>query len=345
MVNGFYTCVERKMNNILYRGYDEDGLKVYSSYRFKPTLYVESKDKNAKWKSLQGVALEPIRFDSMSESREFIKSYEGVNTFKIFGNEKHIPAFIQSQFPGKIAFDRKLIDIAYIDIETAYGLIPGLTTTSFPEPAHAHHPILTIALKSSKHKSYIVWGQKHYDSKRSKNPIEYRQFDSETEMLSDFLDWWSDQTNTPDIISGWNTVGFDIPYLVNRLSRVLSSDDASRLSPWGKIEQRNVTIQGRDSLMFDIFGIQQLDYLELFKKFTLNTFGAQESYKLDDIAEVVLGENKLHFDSVDSTFKLLIDSSCVNVRGDAVYENLETFEKWCVNRDKIKAELRSRKAL
>jgi DNA polymerase elongation subunit (family B) len=346
MINGFYTCVDRIQNSLRYRGYDEDGKKVYNSYKFRPVLYLESKDKDSEWRSLDGKPLEAMRFNSMSESREFIKSYEGVPRFKIYGNDRHIPAFIQAEFPNKIPYDARLIDIAYIDIETDYGVIPGVTTTSFPEPREAHHQVQTITLKSSRKSQYITWGLKDYDVTANDLPHlkkEYRGFESEAEMLYDFIEWWSDTLNTPDVISGWNTTLFDIPYLINRISRVCGSDEASRLSPWNKIEQKVVTIKGRENTMYNIAGIQQLDYLDLFKKFTLNTYGAQESYKLDHIAETVLGETKLDYDSVDATFKLVIDSSCVNVNAETPYEKLETFEKWCLVRDKIKKELNSRK--
>jgi DNA polymerase elongation subunit (family B) len=295
------------MNSLRYRGYDDEGKKIYNSYKFRPVMYLESKDKNAKWRSLEGIPLEPMRFDSMSECREFAKSYEGIPNFKIYGNDRHIPAFIQAEFPNEIKYDRRLIDIAYIDIETAYGVIPGVTTTSFPEPSEARHSVLTIALKSSRAEQYIVWGLKDYDPSASSSPHlkkEYRQFETEGEMLLDFIAWWSDTLNTPDVITGWNTTLFDVPYLVNRISRVLGSDEASKLSPWRKIEQKTVTVKGRENTLYNIAGIQQLDYMDLFQKFTLNTYGKQESYKLDNIAEVVLGQNKLDYGEEGTLAKL-----------------------------------------
>ena len=305
MLNGFYTCIDRKMNNLLYRGYDDEGKKIYNTYRFRPVVYLESKDKNAKWKSLDGIPLEPMRFESMSECREFSKSYEGVDGFKIYGNERHIPAFIQAEFPDTIHYDKRLIDVCYLDLECPSG-IDG-AEGGFPEPEQASHPIVTITLKSSRSDTYIAWGLKSYDVNASSVPHikkEYRKFDSESEMLHDFLNWWSDTLNTPDVITGWNTLNFDIPYLVNRISRVLGSEDARKLSPWNQVEQKSKTFQGQTNVYYEILGIQQLDYLELFKKFTLNTYGQQESYKLDNIAEVVLGENKLDYGDHSSLTKL-----------------------------------------
>ena len=105
-MDGFYTCIDRKMNTLLYRGYNADGQKIYTTHKFRPTLYLESKDKNAAWRSLDGLPLEPITFDSMSDCRAFCKSYEDIESFKVYGNDRHIPAFIQSEFPNEIQYKK-----------------------------------------------------------------------------------------------------------------------------------------------------------------------------------------------------------------------------------------------
>lgn len=291
MINGFYTCIERKMNTLLYRGYDEDGQKIYTTYRFRPVMYLESKDANAKWRSLDGLPLEPMRFESMSDCRAFIKSYEGIDSFKIYGNDRHIPAFIQAEFPNEIKYNPKKIDVVSLDIECK-------SNNGFPEPSVADQEITAIGLKSSRLDHYIVWGLKNYDLSQSSIPHlkkQFRQFDSESELLSDFIEWWSDTLNTPDVITGWNIRLFDIPYLVNRISRVLGQDSAKKMSPWNFVEQKAVMIKGKENFLYNLYGIQQLDYLDLFKKFAANTYGAQESYRLDFIAEVVLGQNKIDY--------------------------------------------------
>jgi DNA polymerase elongation subunit (family B) len=124
---------------------------------------------------------------------------------------------------------------------------------------------------------------------------QFRQFDSEAELLQDFIEWWFDTLNTPDVVTGWNIRLFDIPYLVNRIARVLGRETANKLSPWNHVEQKAVMIKGKENFLYNLYGIQQLDYLDLFKKFAANTYGAQESYRLDFIAEVVLGQNKIDY--------------------------------------------------
>lgn len=292
---GFYTSIDRRGNSILYRGYDEECKRVYETYKYRPTMYMESKTDDADWRSLEGVPLEPIKFNSMSECREFVKQYDEVDGVNIYGNDRHIPAFIQSKYPNEIEYSSNLIDVCNIDIEVDYD------DTGFPEPAYANQSVLTIALKSSRRDHYILWGMKAYDpnvGSMTHIKTEYRRFDTEREMLEDFVDWWSNPENTPDVITGWNTQNFDTPYLVNRIIRIFDEQQVRRLSPWRMVEQKESSYMGRLQVSVKISGIQELDYLDLFKKFTLNTYGRQESYRLDNIAEVVLGENKLDYSDV-----------------------------------------------
>lgn len=317
MINGFYTCIDRKMNHLLYRGYDADGAKVYEKFKFRPTLYLESKNPESRWKTLDGVPLEPMRFESMSDCRQFAKQYEEIPSFRIYGNDRHIPAFIQAEFPNEIKYRKDLIDVAIIDIEYD-------TENGFSEPTDAANEITVIGLKSSRSNKYIIWGTGNYDESSSAVPHlkkEFRRFTSEESMLGDFIEWWSDLNNCPDVVTGWNSRLFDLPYLINRIARVLDHEAVKRLSPWGTIEQKSAVINGKEEVYFHIYGIQQLDYLDLFKKFTVNTYGKQESYKLDFIAEVVLGANKIsyheEYGSLNELYKqnynLYVDYNCVDV--------------------------------
>jgi len=239
--HGFYTCVDRYGNSLLYRGYDDQGNKVREKIRYRPQLFLQSKSDDTEWKALDGTPVEPMRFDSMAEVRQFEKTYEGVPDFNLYGNTRHIPAFIQSQFPGEINYSRANIDVASLDIETSYG-------DGFPDVDNPTNEILTLAYKSSKEDRYRVWGLKPYDvaaSKLTHLKIEYRQFESEAEMLHDFIDHWSQPDYTPDVITGWNTRFFDIPYLIARSAILLGENTAKGLSPWGKIDRREITIMGR----------------------------------------------------------------------------------------------------
>jgi len=110
---------------------------------------------------------------------------------------------------------------------------------------------------------------------------------------SDLISWLSD--NCPDIIMGWNLVLFDIPYIVNRIVRVLGESEAKRLSPWGIVNYKQVYSHNKSNDAYEIVGISQIDYMDVFKKFGY-TYGPQESYSLDNIADVILGERKLSYE-------------------------------------------------
>src|SRR6056300_1668147 len=322
LLGGFYTSVERFGNHLLYRGYDDDGKKISHRIKYKPTLYLKSKKQNTTWKSLDGVPVDPIQFSSMSELRDFQKTYRDVPDFKLYGNERHIPAFIQGQFPNEIPYDRRLIDIASLDIETSFG-------DGFPEVDNPVNEILTIALKSSKDETYIVWGLKPYDEEKTELKhlnIEYRQFTNESSMLEAFIEYWSTPDNTPDVITGWNTRFFDIPYMISRMVFLLGEERVRNISPWRKIERRDIRVQGSVRTTFDIMGIQHLDYMELFKKFAY-TYGNQESYSLNHISSVVLGEKKLDYSEVgslrdlyDADYQMFVD---YNIKDVELIERME----------------------
>lgn len=283
----FYTSVCRFGNDILLRGY-EYGNRISRKEKFKPSLYVPDA-KNGNWKSLKGDPLTEITFDTMREAKEFMEQYKDIEGFKIHGNTNYIAQFINENYPGNIQFDPEKTNITTIDIEVA-------SDDGFPEPEQAAHEIITITLKNNQDNIYYVWGMNDYDVENSymqSHQVIYKQCSDETELLMSFITHWSNPKNYPDVVTGWNSTLFDIPYIVNRIRRVLSEDMAKKLSPWGKINEREFVVKGRKNQAYEIMGIELLDYLDLYRKFT---YTAEESYKLDHIASVVLGEKKLSYE-------------------------------------------------
>ena len=294
----FYTNVSRFGSDILYRGYD-NGRQIREKIKFKPTLYLPSKLEKTQWHSLDGTNVEPIGFDSMKEAKAFVAKYEGISSFTIYGNMRWITQFIQDRFPDEIHFDRNLINVAVLDIEVK-------SNDGFPEPEQALHEVTAITVNNNIDNLFHVWGTKPYDPEISvfKGKVDYHQFKTESDMLLNFISWFSNGPNVPDIITGWNTRAFDIPYLLNRIIRIFGEETAKQLSPWSKIEQKEMVVKGRPLKMWDITGIAQLDYLDLFQKFTTLTYGQQESYKLGNIAHVVLGTTKLSYEEYGSLSNL-----------------------------------------
>mgnify|MGYP003126077325 FL=1 len=285
MSNNFYTSVAQYGKNLLYRGYDENCKRVQKRVPYKPTVYIESKKATTEWTGLDGQNVEPLQMSSMREFKEFVKTHGSVT--KLYGNKKHVPSFIQHIFPNEIKFNRELVDVWSFDIETEYGF-------GFPNSDNPIVPILSIALKSSRETFYRVWGMGDYDPKKSELDldIQYIHCKNETELLASFLDHW--QQNPPDIVTGWNSRLFDIPYLVARTAHLLDASAVKGFSPWNMVERKEVYIRGRANVFYDIKGVADLDYMDLFKKFAY-TYGNQESYSLNHISHVVLGEKKIDY--------------------------------------------------
>ena len=202
-----------------------------------------------------------------------------------------VSQFIAEMFPTPIQFRRDWVDVCTIDIEVA-------SDEGFPEPQKANHPVISITLKQP-NSPYHVWGL--YDYNAGEDVI-YEKCESEAQLLMKFVEHWS--RNTPDIVTGWNTRFFDIPYLVNRIGKTIGDDMVKKLSPWGLVREGNPTINGIKQQEYKLEGVEQLDYLEIFRKFTYNTLGQQESYRLDHIAHVVLGEGKLSYEEHGSLYTL-----------------------------------------
>jgi DNA polymerase elongation subunit (family B) len=284
----FYTSVVKHGSTLLVRGFDENGAREQKRVKFKPTLYLPSKQSDTKWKGLDGTPVEPRTFDSIADASDFMKSYADIDDFNIFGNDRWVPAFTQSLWPNKIPYDSRLINVVCLDIETAY-------EDGYSEALDASNEILSIALKSSRSNRYHVWGTKDFDITRTKYDVEYHHFRDEESMLRSFVLWWMEGENTPDVITGWNVELFDMPYLINRITRLFGLATAQKLSPWNRIDEKKTVIKGSEEVSYAIAGITVLDYLALFQKFTVSTYGAQETYKLEYIAGVVLDESKVDY--------------------------------------------------
>ena len=283
----FYTNVQMVGDHFLVRGY-ENGQSFMTREKFYPTLFVPSK-KKTKYKTLTGDYVESIQPGSVRDCREFIKKYDGVEGFKIYGNDRYIYQYISDNYPeDQIKFDISKINLVTIDIEVA-------SENGFPDVESAAEEMLLITIQDYNTKNIITWGVGPFLNKQ-KN-VEYRQFSSEHGMLNDFIHYW--MNNTPEIVTGWNNQLYDMPYIARRLERILGEKLMKRLSPWGLVTEVEVYIMGRKQISYDIGGITQLDYLDLYKKFTYTN---QESYRLDHIANVELGQKKLDHSEFD-TFK------------------------------------------
>ena len=299
----FYTCVNRFGNSILVRGYTPEGKPFNRKVKYKPTLYLPSKKPTTTWKGIDGTPVEPFKLESMSDAKEFLAEHGDISNMRVYGNQNYVAQFIQEAFPGKVKHTRKFIDVGNIDIEVA-------SDDGFPEPGEAKYPIISIAYLSSREKIFHVWGLDDYDAYEGKQRlkddykdylIQYRKCADEHELMDKFLLYW--ENHAPDVVTGWNIRLFDIPYMVNRVQNIMGERDSKRFSPWKIVNYRQIGIKGKNLDAYEIYGVQQLDYYDIFQKFGYS-YGTQESYTLDHIANTVLGEKKLSYEEYGTLHSL-----------------------------------------
>jgi DNA polymerase elongation subunit (family B) len=289
----FYTHVHLHFDNILLRGY-ENGERVREIIPCKPYIFVQNNNPNnydkIEFRNLKGKPVKRMDFSSPREARDFINKYKDVSNFEIYGMTNFVYPFINDYYPSEIDYDPKKISIVNIDIEVA-------ADQGFPNIETADKEITAITMK--KDNIYVVLGCGDFVT--DKENVKYIKCKDEETLLMKFLDVWRSKWFQPDVVTGWNVDFFDIPYIVNRVRRMLGENIAKTLSPWGILEERTVEMNGQFNKMYIPVGITVLDYLQLYKKFT---FTNQESYRLDHIAHIELGERKLDYSEYESLFDL-----------------------------------------
>ena len=287
----FYTNVQCFGNSILYRGV-MDGKRVKQRIDYQPSLYVPHRKTGlGNFKSLEGYPLDQKKFDDIKEAREFIKQYDGVtNAPKIYGNTRYEYAFIGEQHKGMVDWEQDKVLIGVVDIEVG-------SENGFPDPYLANEPITAICLQYIGG-STLVFGCGDYVVQGDEIYIKCKD---EWTLCKKFLQHWVN--NTPDVITGWNTKFFDIPYLINRFRKILGELETKLLSPWKYIGERKTNINNRLLIAYDIMGVASLDYIELYRWYAPDG-KSQESYRLDAIAAAEIGESKLSYDEYDNLHSL-----------------------------------------
>ena len=273
----FYTSVLPHRGRLLVRGVENDGTQKKYRINYKPSLFIPTA-KESKYKTLDGRNVSEVKFSSIPEATKWINEYKDITNFEYFGNTKHQYPFIAEEFPDKIDWDLAQVKLLTIDIECE-------SENGFPSPDKADEPLICITVKDHTSKKIIVFGMGNFVNDRE--DVQYINCVTETGLVETFTRFWVEYN--PNIITGWNVKFFDIPYLMNRFRYLMGDEWILQYSPWGVVEQRSTRGYNKQENFYDILGIDVLDYLDLYRK---HTFVRRESYKLDYIGEVELGENK-----------------------------------------------------
>ena len=273
----FYTNVQLVGDNLLYLGY-EDGQRIQRKFKFSPTLFIVT-NKKTKWKTLDGRYAKPVNFESVREARQFVDKYKEVPNFEVHGYDRYLYQFISKEFPDEVDYDFKSMKIMSLDIEVA-------CENGFPNVKECAEEMLSITVQDYQTRRLKVFGTRPY--KNTRDDVEFILCDGEQHLLRCFLDYWIQ--NFPDILTGWNVDGYDVPYICGRLERLFGEKEMKLMSPWGHVKREEIEVKGREQIFYRMSGINVIDYLDLYKKFTYTN---QESYRLDHIAFVELGQRKV----------------------------------------------------
>ena len=280
----FYTNCQLVGDNLLYIGY-EDGQRIQRKFKFSPTLFVVTK-KETNHRTLDGRYAKPVRFESVKEARQFVEKYKEVPNFEVHGYDRYLYQFISKEFPDEVDYDFKSMNIMSLDIEVA-------CENGFPNVRECAEEMLSITVQDYATRKIKVFATKPY--KNTRDDVEFILCDGEVHLLRCFLDYWIQ--NFPDILTGWNVDGYDVPYICGRLERLFGSKEMKLMSPWGIVKREDIEVKGREQIFYRMLGINVIDYLDLYKKFTYTN---QESYRLDHIANVELGQRKVAHDEFEN---------------------------------------------
>ena len=280
----FYKNVIEHKGKLLVRGI-KDGKEYQEKVNYKPTFYSITQEQS-EYTTLEGQNLKPIQFDSIDASRRFKRDVSTSNS-PIYGLERYHYQYIGKNFPNDVEWSKDKIKIFTLDIETT-------CENGFPDVENPQEQLLCITVKNQSNKQILTWGVG--DFKTDREDVTYVKCKTESHLIMEFMKFW--MKNYPDVITGWNTKFFDLPYLMNRIKMIAGDKVINKMSPWQLTRREEITVMGRPQTVYTLYGTVMLDYFDLYKWFIPTK---QESYKLDYIGQVELGEGK--DDSPYDTFK------------------------------------------
>ena len=291
----------------------KDGKRTFREYPVKYTFYY--KDQRGKYKSVYG---DPLSRIVCKNTKDFRKEVAINRDKELF--ESDINPIFQCLSENYLNQDAPKLNIAFFDIETDFDPEKG-----FADPSDPFMPITSISV-------YLQWldtmvciavPPKTLTMEQAQKEIEgidnVMLVEKESEMIDTFLTLIEDS----DILSGWNSEGYDIPYIVNRTSRVLSKDDTRRFCLWGQLpKKREYEKFGKIAQTFDLIGRVHLDSLNLYRKYT---YEERHTYRLDAIGEIEVGENKVPYEGTldalyNNDFRKFIE---YNIQDTALLDKLD----------------------
>jgi len=232
--------------------------------------------------SIFNTKLKKKRFKNQYDRSRYLKDNKVTRVFENFNVYQQFLIDAYWQENEKPDFTKHQLKVHFIDIET-------YSPDAFPDPQDPNDIINIITIYDTIAKKFYSWGLKPYTAKST--DVVYVACKTEEELLHKFVDFFS--KDYPDILSGWNSEFFDVPYVINRVRKVLGEEYMQKLSPAGSLRSRTFMGKyGREQVKWHIEGLSCVDYLDIYKRFCQTL---RESYKLDAIGEIELQERKIDY--------------------------------------------------
>jgi len=260
------------------------GKRIFNEYPANYVFYYD--DSRGKYRTIYDTPVTKFATKSSKEFRRELKSHEGSSRLW----ESDINPVFRCLSEKYLNVDAPKMNVAFVDIETDFDPKRGFSP---PEEAFSAITAITVHLQWLDQLVTLALPPKGM-SMETANEIAAKfdntiMFDNEGEMLKVCLDLLDDA----DIISGWNSEGYDIPYMVTRVTRVLSKNDTRRFCLWDMLpKQRTFERFGAEQITYDLIGRVHVDYMQLYRKYT---YEERHSYSLDAIGEYELGEQKIAY--------------------------------------------------
>jgi len=294
--------------SVFLRTWTEDGQRIDTEIPFRPYLYLE-KDGAEEAVSIFKTSLMKKTFRNSLERKKFVDNTANKRIFHNLGPEQQFLIDMYKEQNGDPNFSQFPLKVFLLDIE-----VDTTAESGFPVPERAAVPINLITIYDTSTKATHTWGLKEQYTPTLPDCI-YHRCKDEQDLILQFVDFW--KSDYPDIASGWNSSGFDFPYIINRFIKIFGEDFVKQLSPVGNVRGRKVfTDMGKEATIWSISGLSLIDYMDLYKAFSP---GEKESFSLNYIAEIELGEGKIAYNAVSlgelahTDWKLFVDYNIQDV--------------------------------
>ena len=260
--------------------WDKKGERIVTSVPCLPYFYYE--DITGEATSIFNTCLRKKEFNNYFDKTKYLKERGLKQVFDNYSPVQQSLIDMYWQYNDTEDFTKFPLKIFFLDIE-------AVGKGAFSTPENADVEINVITVYDSLTKRFKVWGNQQFST--TEEDVDYYFCTTEEDLLSRFI--YYIKNNSPDILSGWNSDRYDIPYIINRIVKLLGEKEADLLSPYGRRYVRGFNGKfGKKEIVHRLDGVSCVDYMDIYKKFCPVN---RESYKLDYIGQVELEQNKLDY--------------------------------------------------